>query len=451
MAVDTRSSSGERVLDVDGASLWSRSSNRFSGTQVLDSEESADVAIVGGGLTGLSTALHLREKGYECVVIEAGKPGDGATGRAGGLVAPDFVIDTVASISQRFGPRQGERFARLVGSSAKTTFDLIAEYRIDCQHQQQGFVVPAASKSATRSLDDRGKQWRSLGFPVTTLDEKGTHASIGTSLYRTALYFEQGGALNPLAYATGLAETVSGMGARVFVNSPVNELRRVGRRWRVLTNGGSVDAERVVLAANDGNLKLHPALQNTAVPMLVYEYATRVLTTEEVRHNMGSALPYTDRQPYLFTARLDSESRLISALPGLLTARRAGAILSEASSRLGRFYPGLDSPSVECIWQGVAYLNADLLPAIYAPEGTLDLLAVQACNGRGIALNTAVGREIASVFESDNEDTSSIPITRPKKIRYYKLAKRTPAMLMTIARIGDRFSKAWTRDDIVNR
>lgn len=427
--------------DVAQASLWSQSTKRFSGRRVLDCRESTDVVIVGAGVAGLSTALHLRERGYECAVIEAGQPGDGAIGRSGGLIAPDFVIDTVSSIGKRFGPRQGERLARLIGSSAKTTFELISEYKIDCEPQQDGFVVPGMSGGVSESLAIRGEQWRSLGFPVTTLDEKETREYIGASVYRMALHFEQGGALNPLAFAIGLAETVNEMGVPVFVDSPVTALKKMGKVWRVSTAKGSMESNRVILAANGGNLHLHPALRNTSVPMSVFEFATRPLKKEERIRNMGRALPYTDRQPYLFTARLSSESRIISALPGLLTSRNADALAAEGTARLRRFYPGLGNPSVEYIWRGIAYLNRDLLPAIYTPEGGLDLLAIQACNGRGIAVNTAIGKEIASLIDSGDDTNLSVPITSTRKIPFYRLAERTPAMLMTIARIKDRFSR----------
>jgi glycine/D-amino acid oxidase-like deaminating enzyme len=273
---------------------------------------------------------------------------------------------------------------------------------------------------------------------VRILDEDETHECIGTSIYRKALYFEEGGALNPFAYAVGLAETVRDMGVPIFVDSPVERVEKADQCWRISTARGAIEANRVVLAANSGNFRLHPSLQNVSVPMAVSEYATRTMTSEETRRNLGRALPYTDRQPYMFTARLDHESRIISALPGLLGSRKLDEFLAEVAERFRRVYPDLEDPRVEYIWQGIAYLNRDLLPAIYAPEGSLDLLAINACNGRGIAVNTAIGQEIASLIQSGDETASAIPITVPKRIPFYPVARHVPAMLMTISRAGDR-------------
>jgi glycine/D-amino acid oxidase-like deaminating enzyme len=107
-----------------------------------------DVLVVGGGIAGLSTALHLAEAGIDVVVIEAGQPGSGATGQSGGLVAPDYIRHSPETIGKTIGRRAGERLTRFLGESAQYCFDLIDRHGIECDSRQDGFWSPAHTEIA---------------------------------------------------------------------------------------------------------------------------------------------------------------------------------------------------------------------------------------------------------------------------------------------------------------
>jgi glycine/D-amino acid oxidase-like deaminating enzyme len=420
--------------------LWSATAPPFINGSTADGELETDVAVVGGGVAGLSAALHLATLGVETLVLEAEGPGSGATGVSGGILAPDFTRDGIAKAVRLHGRERGERLARMVGNSAAYTRELISRHEIDCDFQGAGFVSPGETAGEIEALQADAKAWNLLGFAVEYLDERQTVDAIGTDAYRGALLFESGGALNPLAYANGLANAASAAGVEIFTNSPVGRVEKRDGKWRLHLPQGRVSANRVVLAANGGNAALHPSLSNVALPFLVYEYATPPLSEIERKNYFGAGLPYTDRKAYVFSARFDGAGRLISAIPEVMPAWSTARFSREARRRLHDIY-SLPLPSIEFAWQGTAFLNPSLLPAVYLPEGDMSMIAVHACNGRGLGVNTILGGEVANLVASGDPGSTSMPLSRPKAIPMYRLASGVPKVIMSLAQARDRFRR----------
>lgn len=419
------------------ASLWDATAPKFTGGTHARENFNTDVAVIGAGVAGLSTALHLQEHGIDTLILEAESPGSAATGASGGILAPEFVRDGIAKACRLHGKQQGERLAQMIGESADFTFDLISRYQITCDVQQRGFLSPARSAREIDSLRTDGNAWNSLGFRVEFLDARHTAAAIGSSNYRGALFFESGGALNPLAYANGLANVLQASGVPLFTNSPVERIERDGQGWLIRTPESSVKAKRVVLAANGGNAKLHPSLSSTTLPLLVHEYATSPIPAEDRSRYFGKGIPYTDRQAYVFTARLDGSGRVISALPEVVPKWNTSRFSKEARRRFDSVY-GME-PSLRYAWSGTAHLNPSLMPTISLPEDDLSMLAIQACNGRGLGVNTILGSEVAKLLAGGDRDAIAVPLSRPKSVSLHSCASRMPRIIMSAAQIKDRW------------
>ncbi len=418
-------------------SLWSATAATYAG-RTAAGELETDVAVVGGGIAGLSTALHLNELGIEAVVLEARYPGGAATGASGGILAPEFARDGIEKASRLYGSEAGERLVRLVGRSASYTFELIERHGIRCGAQQAGFVSPVQSARELDALHAESRSWKSLGCPVEFLDARATAAAIGTELYAGALYFESGGALNPLAYATGLAKTLADAGVPVFTNSPVETVERTNKTWQLKTPEACVRARRVVLAANGGNAALHAALSRTTLPLLVHEYATAPLSGTERAHYLGKGLPYTDRQAYVFTSRLADGGRIVSALPEVFPKWDEATFQREAARRLHEAY-AMPLGTIDYIWTGTAYLNPSLLPVVYVPEQDLSIVAVQACNGRGLGVNTILGSQVAEMLAGKNPQAMAVPPQVPRAIPAHSLAALMPRLVLSMAQVKSRW------------
>lgn len=422
------------AIDPDAfeASLWWQTARTGAAFPILSGSRRADVAVVGAGIAGLSTALHLAEKGIDVVVLEAGEPGFEATGRSGGIIAPDFVLHSPLTVQRKFGAGQGERFARLVGGSARFVFDLIGRHDIDCDVQANGFLWPAHNMKTVRIQKQRQADWARLGFDVACLSAPEAARLVGSRRYLGALLYRDGGAINPLAFARGLATATVGLGGAVFAHSPVTMPEKTARGWRLRTAEGEVTAPRLILAANGGNAALHPALRRTIVPLHVYEYATAPLAPRLKRKILVEGHALTDKQRYMFTARFDGAGRLISGFPSFLLHRDRQRILREATRRLGHFFPSLADVEVAHLWRGTAWLNSSLLPALYdLADGAL---AIQACNGRGLALNAALGQEVADWLASGAKTALSVPLQAPRPFAVHAVAKYLPDVLMAATR-----------------
>src|SRR6476646_2587480 len=179
----------------------------------------ADVVVIGGGFTGLSTALHLREAGVDVAVVEAMEPGWGASGRNNGQVIPTVSRHDPEDIVARHGAA-GERFVGLLRDSASVLFDLARRYRIEAEQEQTGWVQPVHSPGRIRIAERRVRQWSKFGAPVELLTRDQARGMTGSDAWFGGFWNKTGGHINPLALARGLARTVLALGARIYARSP---------------------------------------------------------------------------------------------------------------------------------------------------------------------------------------------------------------------------------------
>ena len=394
-----------------------------------------DVLVIGGGIAGATTALHLAEAGVATVLLEAGQIGDGATGWSGGLVAPDYIRHTPETIGRVFDRARAERLTRMIGRSGRAVFDLIERHGIDCDAREEGFFAPAHTATLAETQRAVANQWRSRGYAVSFVEGERIARAFGVDRYVGALHFAEGGSVNPLGYVRGIASAALRAGAALFADSRVLSLTRQGDRWLAQTGEGRVSAKRLVLAANGGNAGLHPALRRTALPLHVIQFASEPLTPEERAMILPEGGAFTDKVPYLFTARIDGFGHLISAFATSLLVRGERAQLREAQRRLRQHFAALPDPRIAHLWEGVAWLNSSFLPELYDLRD--DAIVIQACNGRGISINTALGIEVAAMLATGDRDALSVRPRVPAPIRLHAGAAMLPKVLMSLAYLSN--------------
>jgi glycine/D-amino acid oxidase-like deaminating enzyme len=401
----------------------------------------ADVAIIGGGLIGTSTALHLAERGVPCVLLEQGCVGWGASGRSAGVVAPMLARGEPEDVIARLGRQAGDRLNSLIGGAGEFVFDLSRRLDLDCDAEQTGFLQPAHAASALPAQRRQYEQWRARGKPVSLLDRQGVAAITGTDAFAGGLIDHSGGQINPLKLTLGLAQAAVVAGARLFENTAALELRQTPDGWRIATPLGSLAAGRVLLATNALAGRLWPQLHRSLMPLTVHQLATRPLDSEAVARILPGRQAATDTSAHPFSFRFDADNRLISAAvsiwPWGADRRLSGAI----RRRLARTLKLDEVPEAEFIWSGTAALTRDLLPRLHrlAPG----LSAVIGCNGRGIALCTALGPELADLL-TDRGDAPPIPETAVEPMPGYWFQRFGPRLYMPLAHWRDARDKAST-------
>ena len=340
--------------EVHGASLWHAISRGRRQRSPLHGEIGVDLAIVGGGFAGLSTALHAAGKSLSVAVLEAESIAWGATGRNAGFVVPNFAKMDPDSILAHLGPERGERLIDFAAGSADLVFGLIRRHGIDCDAVQSGWIQPAHSPAAFEKVKSRSGQWARRGRPAVILDGHDVEALTGARGYVGGGMDRSGGVLNPVAYARGLADAAERAGARIFEQTRVTSIDRMADGWSLKTPSGSVRAGKVLIATNAYGGSLNPLLQRTYFPLKVFQIATKPLPREIRTRLLPGGQGVGDTRRNLFTFRFDAENRLISGGMHILSAGADTRVPQTIWRRLARHLDLPDLPPLAYCWSGMA-------------------------------------------------------------------------------------------------
>jgi glycine/D-amino acid oxidase-like deaminating enzyme len=431
-----------RALAAEGPSLWQSITKAPVATSSFTGRAEVDIAIIGGGIAGLSLAFHLAAAGKHPIVLEAAKCGSGSAGASAGIVAPQLVRMTPKLVQERLGRERGTRLLQLIAEAGHYTFDLVRGHALDCAASQAGFLAPARTTSGARRLSETIEQWQPFRSDLQWLDASAVRGLSGCDVYAGGLLDPSGGGLNPLAYARELQRLAIDVGASIHEDSRVVELTQAATHWRIRTEQGEVTAARVVLCANGGNSDLHPALRHTVLPMPVYEVATEPLGANVLATTLSGNQVLTDVETDIFSLRWATGHRLVTAYPGAAGIDRA-SIEAAVNRRLHAMLHQHKDRQLEFVWHGVAWINQGLMPRLVRVAD--NLTAVQACNGRGIALNTILGREIAHWLLTPQSYIPALALEAPRRVRGFGVARYVPQLLTTAAMIASRLTR-WRRD-----
>ena len=232
------------------ANLWEESAEPAPETPPLAGDARAEVLVVGAGYLGLSAALHLAEAGHDAVVLDAERPGWGASGRNGGQIIPGLKYDP-DEIEAKLGREKGERLWRFAGGTADVVFDLVRRLDLKAEARRTAWVQGVASEAAVARARSRAEQWQRRGADVAYVDRAEAARLIGTNRYLGAFVDRRAGALQPLSYARELARVAIRAGARVHGGSRVVELVPERAGWLASTaRGARLRADTVLLCAN---------------------------------------------------------------------------------------------------------------------------------------------------------------------------------------------------------
>ena len=372
--------------------LWAATAPPAPETPPLEGERRADVAVVGGGYTGLSTALHLAEAGAEVVVLEAREPGWGASGRNAGMVIAGLKHDP-DDLGAMLGPEMGARLVAISAGAPDLVFDLVERFAIACEPVKAGWIQPAHAKSFMPLVERRAAQWMRRGVDARVLDRDQVAAMLGTDVYKGGWHDPRGGGVQPLALVRGLARAAQSLGATIHGDSPVTRLARAGGHWRLETARGAVLAEKVVLATNAYDTGLWPGLGRSLIPVKPYQVASAPIS-ENLRHTIlpgGQVTSNTRRLLSYYSVTPDG--RLLMGGRASFDDRPHPALIGALHATSTALFPHLADIAWEYAWSGWVALTRDHLPHLHdlAPG----LLAGVGFQGRGLAMGVTMGKHLA--------------------------------------------------------
>jgi len=404
--------------------LWNQTAAARPIFPELESDFTAETAIVGGGFCGLSAALHLAESGTQPVLLEAEEPGFGASGRNGGQVIAGLKLDPEEMIA-KFGRERGEALHRFSAGTADLVFSLIERFQIQCEAHRGGWIQAAYAPKILAGIERRAGELMARGENVELLDPSGMSKLTGTDFYRGGMLDRRSGMVQPFSYARGLARAAAASGAMLFGNSRVKRLIRENGHWRLETAKGSVIAKEVLLATNAYLGDLHPGLRTAMIPVASYQLATDPLPGDLDRAILPSRLPVSDLMQLGVYFRRDDAGRFIIGGRGSFTERERPDLFDRIRQHARKLFPALRAINFPIRWGGKLALTVDHLPRFVTIEPGLH--AAYGCNGRGVALQTLMGKLAAEHMRGIRHDDLPIATLPPARYPFYSL--RLPAMV----------------------
>jgi len=415
-------------------SLYTDTARAAIPTPPLDGDRRASIAIIGGGFTGLSAALHLAEQGADVVVLEAHEPGWGASGRNGGQVNPGLKHDP-DHVEADFGPDLGRRMVELSWNAPNVVFDLVRRHQITCEASQTGTIRAAYTASSAAEVQASYEQGARRGMPVELLDPAGAAAATGTQRYVRALLDRRGGHVNPLGYARGLAQAALQAGAAIHGSSPATRVWRDGGRWNVRTPTGTVSAEKLVVATNGYTDDLWPDLRRTIVPVYSGIVASEPLPDAVARDIFPLRSSLYELGKVTVYYRLDASNRVLMGGRCQQSPVDSPEQMQFLVRYTHRLWPQLREVKFTHGWNGQLAVTMDHYPHIHEPaEGAMVCLGY---NGRGVAMSTAMGPHLARRILGGKTSEIDMPITDLKAIPFHGLWKTAVAARITYGRIRD--------------
>ena len=395
------------------------------GIRTLDGDRRADVAVIGGGYTGLAAAYRLAgTHGLDAVVLEANAIGWGASGRNGG-----FALITLGKVGledriRRWGIEAARRSIAIGVEAIETVRELIAREHIACDPGPDGSLLVAHRPSAVADLQERVRLYREvLGYPhVEFLDHarlehdgylRGVEAS-GALRTRNAF------GLHPLKYVRGLAAAALRCGATLCERSPVVEWRREGSEHVLVTPRGAVRARTVIMATNGYTAEgLHPFFRGRLLPATSNIIVTRPLTAAEWRDvGMLTTQVYSDTRKLLFYwRRLPDDRLLFGGRAGVLdTPAGRSRCRRRLEAHVAAKWPALRGVASEYFWSGKVCLSYDLMPHVNRADGDPSVAYALAYQGSGVAMSTYCGGLVADLVAGKDvpRDTPLTSATLPR-------------------------------------
>lgn len=401
-----------------------------------------EVAIIGGGYTGLSCALFLaRRYGIRTLVLEANRAGWGCSGRNGGFARAAIGRYSYAEIIERWGRETARHWFGESLTAVNTVRELVRDNAIDCDLTEAGHLKIAHRPSRAAALAQEAELLqREFEYPAEFLSaDRVQRDHIGGAESHGALRFPDALAVHPLKLAFGMLAEARAAGAQVHSASPVLGWDKNNGTHILVTPYGTVRAKTVVIATNGYTPeRLFPCLRGTTLPVLSHIIVTRPMTPGEKKASgfvTGHVL--TDTRNLLYYWRRMPDDRILFGGRGLIVESPAGHgrqrefLLAELKRKL----PALADTEVEHDWWGWVCLTADFLPHVHHAEDDRTVHYAIGYQGSGVAYGLHAGRLLAQRVAGGGVETTIPPVSTP--------LPRFP--LAALRRAGQRAAYLWYR------
>ncbi len=377
-----------------------------------------DVAIIGGGFTGASAALHLADAAVSVAVCEAETPGWGASGRNGGFCCLGGSKLSYKATCRRYGEASAQAYSEAESDSVQLVESLLDRYGIDVDRHSKGETQLAHSRRAMEALR-RNAEENGILHEAADLPGLGLNGPFHGG-YTTPVGF----GLNPRKYLFGLTQAAQAQGAVFFQNSPVLSIEKTASGFAVQTPKGQIRADKVLVCTNGYSSEDIPSWMSARyMPAQSTVLVTRPLTPgeKEAQGWTSDQMSY-DTRNLLHYFRLMPDGRFLFGMRGglLSSPKSEAAIRTQVQRDFKRMFPAWSEVDVTHIWSGMVCMSRDLVPFVGLVPEQIGMFAGFAYHGNGVAMGTYSGRALARLALGQ---TSGLPKLMSKTARRFPLGR----------------------------
>ena len=380
-------------------SYYTASANEHNPYPCAEGELRTDVCVIGGGYSGLSTALHLAKKGLQVTVLEAECVGWGASGRNGGHVGIGQRSDQ-ETLEHMVGKDNAKKLWQFGLEAVQTVEDLITEYNIQCDFKKGNAHVTSKPKEI-ESLKEEVEFLRTHYDydQVSFIDKQETFDMFGSENFHGGILDAGCRHLHPLNYALGLASAASKEGAIIFENSRVIEYSKQSP-YQVKTDKATITADHIVLACNGYLEKLEPKVAGKIMPINNFMLATEPLSDELVRKINRDDVSVSDSLYVINYWKMSGDNRLLWGGGETYTSKFPKDIKSFVRKYMLRSYPELKDLRIDYGWGGTLAVTLNRMPHFQRLDNS-NVYVIQGYSGHGVPTATFAGKVLAEAIHGD--------------------------------------------------
>ncbi|WMN17640.1 FAD-binding oxidoreductase [Pseudomonas piscis] len=383
------------------ASYYAASSLPQPDYPALAGEQVADVCVVGGGFSGLNTALELAERGLSVVLLEARQIGWGASGRNGGQLIRG-VGHGLEQFTKVIGS-EGVRQMKLMGLEAvEIVRQRIERFQIPCD-LTWGYCDLANKPAELEGFAEEAEELRSLGYRHETrlLQASEMHSVVGSKRYVGGLVDMGSGHLHPLNLALGEAQAAQRLGVRLFEHSCVTRID-YGAEVKVHAARGTVRAKTLVLGCNAYLNDLNPQLGGKVLPAGSYIIATEPLSPDQAQELLPQNMAVCDQRVALDYYRLSADRRLLFGGACHYSGRDPKDIAAYMRPKMLDVFPQLSAVKIDYQWGGMIGIGANRLPQIGRLKDQPNVYYAQAYSGHGVNATHLAGKLLGEAISGQH-------------------------------------------------
>jgi len=385
----------------DHADSWYAATiNNTTAYPALTEHIKVDVCVIGGGFSGVNTALELAERGFNVTLLEAFKIGWGASGRNGGQ-----LIRGIGHGLKQFKNRIGQEGINAIDGMGFEAVDIvndrIAKYNIDCD-LTWGYCDLANNRQHLKDLEAEYNHLKSMGYrhDLTLVAKKDLDNIVGSHAYAGGLVDMGSGHVHPLNLVIGEAAAAAKLGVQIFENSEVTDIQQ-GKPVIVKTKQGQITADSLVICGNAYVGDLNKKLGSKVLPAGSYVIATEPLSDDMAKHVLPQNMAVSDHKLALDYYRLSSDNRLLFGGLCHYSGRDPSSIKGALKPHLDRVFPYLKDLKIDYQWGGMIGIGANRLPQIGRLQH--NIYYAQAYAGHGLNVTHLAAKVIAESIHHESD------------------------------------------------